>query len=495
VRGASALLTQSAAPDYAVPTAKGGKLPYKGLIGVYPHFAADTLASRARASLKTTFNTRGHYPSPEMWSALEAVLRAMEAMADGTCEPLVYLSSLDPGVGKTTAVIHFLRELLASDAHRHVAVLVCVKRLDQIKAIVAEATLADKDFAVLTASKEHNALGCGSPSGARILFTTHQMVETRCGRRLFRNVAAFHYHGHPRAVRIWDEAILPGRPLTMPRDDLAFLLRSLRSPLPALAGDVEKFFLDLGAVKDGATITVPDFAEKHSVGLNDMLGTISKGQDAEIGAIECLWFLSGKVVTIRKDGNRGNTMLDYQDTLPDDFKPVLALDASGRVRTAYRFWEERRGGIEMLPSAPKRYDNLTIHVWRRGGGKDAFRQDGDRLAEGAAATIATKPQEPWLIIHHKAGAGINFEADVRALLPDGGPNVHFLHWGAHDATNSYAHIPNVILAGTLFYRTSHYEALGRLVSGQPSSDGAFEEADRSEIMLGEHRNLVLLTCH
>jgi hypothetical protein len=40
--------------------------------------------------------------------------------------------------------------------------------------------------------------------------------------------------------------------------------------------------------------------------------------------------------------------------------------------------------------------------------------------------------------------------------------VSTLHWGAHDATNDYANVPNIILAGTLFLRPSYYEALGRL---------------------------------
>lgn len=86
---------------------------------------------------------------------------------------------------------------------------------------------------------------------------------------------------------------------------------------------------------------------------------------------------------------------------------------------------------------------------------------------------------------------MDLEAEVRALLPGGGPEVHFLHWGAHDATNRYAHVPNVILAGTLFYRPSYYEALGRLASRQPSVEGLFPDDDTAEVRLGEHSHLIL----
>ena len=65
----------------------------------------------------------------------------------------IHLSSLDPGVGKTTTVIFFLRALLASKAHEDVAALVCVRRKDQIEAIVKEADLDAADFAVLTAMR------------------------------------------------------------------------------------------------------------------------------------------------------------------------------------------------------------------------------------------------------------------------------------------------------------------------------------------------------
>jgi hypothetical protein len=113
------------------------------------------------------------------------------------------------------------------------------------------------------------------------------------------------------------------------------------------------------------------------------------------------------------------------------------------------------------------------------------------FVEGIISTVMTRPDEEWLIIHHKADIDMDFEEEVRARLPLFGPKVHFCHWGVHDATNRFAAVPNVILAGTLFMRTSHYEALGRLASAYPSSRGRFDPNEITMVTLGEHRHMIL----
>ena len=344
---------------------------------------------------------------------------------------------------------------------------------------------------MLTSDTELNALGCGRPARARVLFTTHSMVEKRCEGRRFSEVAALHYRGSPREVRIWDEAILPGQTLTISRDTLASLLKPLRGHYPALTEAIDDLVTKLKTEQDGTLSWLPDLGEQHGVDLNDALRVVDGGPSEQAAAVEALWFLFGKCVTIRRDGAYGNTMLDYRDTLPDDIKPLLALDASARVRTVYRFWEDRRGGITFLPEAVKRYDAHTIHVWKVAGSKSGFKKDGHRLVEGIASTIRSKPDEEWLVVHHKTGIKMDFETEVRTLLQDDGRGVHFLHWGAHDATNKFAHVPNVILAGTLFLPTSYYEALGRLASGHPSARGPFADEDTRKVTLGEHHHLIL----
>jgi hypothetical protein len=452
-----------------------------------------SLAGRTMDALAITFLKHAHYPSDEMWVALRAVAETLQAMADGDADPLIYLSSLDPGVGKTQTYIHFIREMLEHPDYDGVAVIVCISRKDQIRAVVDEAKLQPDDFAVLTADAELNALGSGNPNSARVLFTTQRMVESRCqhGTKAFEDVAAFHYRGKPRAVRIWDEAILPGQTLTVSRDDVGLLFKPLRFSHPNLTAALEQLFIHLGTLPDGEIITLPNFAEDHGVTLNDVMGLVEHSTESTKAAVECLWFLSGRTVTVRQDGAYGNTVLDYKDTLPDDIKPLIVLDASIRVRSIYDLWEGGRGGVVRLPDAEKRYSELTLHVWRHGGGKSAFRRNGPKLIEGIASTILIKPGEEWLVVHHK-DAGLDFERQLSQILPDDvTPRVRFLTWGSHDATNAFAHVPNVILAGILFYRGSHYEALGRLAAGKSSAAGPFPQSETQRVMDGENRHLIL----
>lgn len=344
---------QTFTPDYDYPSTaattkkRGQGCKERLLYKIAPPSALPrhrTLADLTLVALQATFSERGHSPSGDMWKALEAVALTLQRMAEGDCPPKIHLSSLDPGVGKTSAVVCFLRALLASAYHEHVAVVVCVGRLTQIATMVKEAGLDAADFACLTSDKELNTLGCRNPQTARVLFTTHSMVEKRCQGRNFVDVAALHYRGNARQVRVWDEAILPGQTLTVSRDALGFLFQPLRARHPGLAQDIETLFLQLGEASSGTTMFLPDLGAKHAVDLNDALHLV-QGVNAQTQAVEMLWFLFGKHVTVRRDGACANTMLDYRDTLPEDIKPLLVLDASARVRTVYRCWREDRGGI------------------------------------------------------------------------------------------------------------------------------------------------------
>jgi hypothetical protein len=466
------------------------------------------LTERTLRDLRRFFEAQvpPHRPSNQMWEALSDAVAAMQTMAEGSAAPSIYLSSLDPGVGKTQAVVHFIRALLASKDHRDVGALVCVSRLKEIRKLaIDEMKLADADFPVVTAARnEENALGCGNPDQARVIFTTQQWIEARGARgqdRPFADIERLHYRGQPRQVRVWDESCLPGRTLTLNRDDLGRLFRPLRYSYPRLTDAIEDLFVELRQKSDGELVTVPDFATQYGVDLNDALRVTEAWPTAsppqlvsaamDQSAVSDLWPLFGKTVSVRKDGAMGATILDYVETLPKDIGPLLVLDASGRVRATYTEWEEKRGGLVRLRSAPKRYDDLTVHVWNRSGGKGAFREKGDELAEGIILTVNSKPTEDWLVVVHREDTiGLNLEKLVRAALPDH-TGLHFCTWGSHSATNEYRAIPNVILAGSLYYPASYREALGRLASGRRPSDGPFTDDELARITLGEHRHLLL----
>lgn len=331
------------------------------------------LSTSTMAELAASFRIRGHQPSPVMLDALQAAVTTMEAMAEGRCQSAIYLSGLDPGVGKTSALIVFLKTLIKSERHSDVGALVCLQRLEQIRSVVAEAALDPKFFAVEVGDAQTKALSGTPQQSARIVFTTHALFERRCGSGNFCDTPSYHYQDQPRQVRIWDEAILPGAPLTIKRLTISSLAEPVSFRYPALAADLEKLGFTLRDVADGSRIELPDLADKHGVDLNEMLGLLSDPAEARRRrSAETLWWLLGKTVTVRREGKSGETLLDYRDTLPADLAPVLVLDASVRVREVYSEWARGRKGIVNLPSAPKSYANLTLHVWPHAGGKSAF---------------------------------------------------------------------------------------------------------------------------
>src|SRR5579863_482873 len=166
--------------------------------------------------LRAGFDKDGHHPSDRMWQGLTDLANCLEQMADRVCEPSFYVSSLDPGVGKTQTVVQFLKALLASPQHEHVGVVIFFYTKQQIREVVERASLRRNDFAVLMSSEEDNEQeqelidsGNPRPTAARVLFTTQQRLQLVSKSRSFADIEVYHFRGHPRQVRIWDEALLP----------------------------------------------------------------------------------------------------------------------------------------------------------------------------------------------------------------------------------------------------------------------------------------------
>src|SRR5205085_3872125 len=134
-----------------------------------------SLAEATLTRLRNWFTPQGLHPSKTMWEGIEDLSLCLQRMAEGKAKPEFFLSSLDPGVGKTQTVFHFLLSLLASPKHDDVGAVVFMFTKDEIKTFVAEALAAglpEKDFAVRVNKDDIdvNELGCGDPERARILF-------------------------------------------------------------------------------------------------------------------------------------------------------------------------------------------------------------------------------------------------------------------------------------------------------------------------------------
>lgn len=473
------------------------------------------LADAAFASLQEFNAAHGHRPGAEHSEALRAIIDTQSAMAEGRAANKVYLSALDPGVGKSQATAHFARTLVHSPDHGDVGMLIMVGRIEEAAGIARTLQDVRENLAVLTSDDKTNALGGigqEAVSTAQVLITTHQRAERLIReRRAFRTIEAFHYRGQPRAVRVWDEAYLPGAPISQDRAALLGLIRPLLIPYRKLADAIETFATKIKDVADTEQVNVPDFEAEAGASLMDVVNTVELN-DEQLSSLMGLYAIGGTTVRAASNDLLGVSLVSFEDVWPSDFLPVLVLDASGRVRATYSDMEKHRGVIERLPTAVKRYEPLTIHAWKTQGGKHAFhdRKKREPLLDGIAELILTKPGENWLVVAHKDAKGLPPTVDaLRRRLPglnvggptpegadekpvDGAePTVRVITWGNHMAVNAYRDFPNVILAGTLFMRDSSYIALTHLAQGRPTKEGF---RPRSEIMAtqkGEHKHFIL----
>ncbi len=456
------------------------------------------LAQDTLHRLRTRFASYGLHLSPQMWIGVEDLALCLQRMADGEANQTFFLSSLDPGVGKTQTVLSFLQSLLASRRHDHIGAVVFTFTKAEIKTFVQEALeagLSGDTFAARVHSddREVNELGCGDPKRARILFTTQQRLLTICNDRKFSDVAEFRYQDQVRQIRVWDESLLPAHPVLLDGRQIAGLYPHLPNDRTKLIDDLDRLRMSLKEAEDHRIIDVPDLASSHRLSASELQWSLREKQSETQRAAADLWGLLGKKVIVRKDGSPEPILVSYRESLPDDLAPLVILDASGRVATTYSWWETHRGSLSRLKAGHKRYDNLTIHVWRIGGGASAFKSDNDNFAlrrSGIVQTIKSKLIEPWLVVCHKTHEQ-QLKAEIEAELIGTGVSVAFTHWGLHRATNQYRDIPNVILAGTQFLPSSTLEAQGRAASGLPPGDGPLTEQQERELLVGNQAEIIL----
>ena len=466
------------------------QLPLRPLYRVCTSYGCGDLAEATTSSVVAELARRGGEDlHGDTVVGISELVSAIAAMAEGTASPHFFLSSLDPGVGKTTTLIHFVQHLLRSEQHRDVSVLLCFSQREEIKKLVEEMGLAETDFAVFTRGEEYTGLSWTKPNDARVLFTTQEMIRRHCRGGSFRDAKAFHYNGAVRAVRIWDEEMLPGSVVSLSTDQLASLREPLRQTHPALAERVVGLERELEASGGKGSFTWPDVEE--ATGISQLAAQRGLAK-RHVDHLESLYALSGRRVLLRKPNNAREviTALDNRDAIPDDLAPAVILDASGRVRAAYEQWEKATGKLKRLPSVAKSYRNLTVHVMDKGAGKTAWSLNGGALAGEVARLINSKPDEEWLVIYHGSVNGGGIPDQIKGLVSTNPDRVHFLNWGKHKGTNEFRHISNVILAGLNNHPETDYEMKARHLSGVPNSQQVSKTLVQ-EIEAGELKHHIL----
>jgi hypothetical protein len=413
------------------------------------------------------------------------IAEAYDDMAEGEADNAFYISSLPPGMGKTTVAVEGTKALLADPSRKDIGVIYFLSRLEEIRTLVDRMGLEREGFAVLTSDVELNGLGNPIPEEARVLFTTQQRLEafSKSG-AAFADMKDLRYKGKPRQVRVWDEAILPSLTLTADEDGLFGLLKGIRSYRPDMAEMIKEFAISLKD-HDGEFATVPDI-ERDGIDLNDFRGLFDS--DSSRDTAEALWYLSGRTVRVRRDPLNGTTTLDYEDILPDDLAPMLILDASGDLRQTYRFWADERRNLRRLYSPRKSYSGLTIrHFDKRAGKRANWSPEAVKeLAESVTKMIAEIPEnESVLVVHHKPKRrDADIVRTIRQRLPRRAGPVEFINWGRHTATNEFKDFKNVVLAGVLNYNLAQYEAAGRGAKKAKVED-VFTDDDMRQTRIGE----------
>ncbi len=371
-----------------------------------------TLTEETMINVKKFFeNETDNRPDAATYAALEDIASTMEAMAYGTALPKVYLSSLDPGSGKTVTITQFVKCLIKRSHNeadlRNVGVIICLSQLEEIKAMVKAMGLQQDQYACLTSKDDINALGVGSSNAnkAQVLFTTQQRLKIQLRGKSFGKAEGFYFNGRVRSVRIWDEAYLPGEGISISGHNILELSPiSSRFGESALGDALMAFSDQLRSANTYDLVRLPNFETLIKAPISNFCKRVKSHQSKLEDTLKDLLELSGQRVSVILDGgdNRGLSIVSFRETLPADLVPLLVTDASGRVRHTYKLIEENRKNIVRLKDRNKLYTNVNIPVWSRGGGKSSWLTNSSVLTKGIVRMINEEPHEKWLIIYHKA---------------------------------------------------------------------------------------------
>jgi len=459
-------------------------------------FTGNTLTLLAFRELQYFFKTgtKGHDPSPDMLEGLYNLQETLSRMVTGDLKPKVYVSSLQPGVGKTSAIKAWLKVYLARrQQYSDRGVILCFDRLEEIAKFLKGNPIAKSDFGVYVNNttpegRKLNALGVGfeSVSVAPVLFTTKQQIIRKAMKgESFESIDLFHYTGKPRSVRIWDESMIIGRPITVTVSQITELYRTIDESDLILGQMIWDLAVQLKQSKDKDLIDFPDF------GGEELIHGFKWEGDTTKKTAEALSLLSGRVVTVRTDG-AGRVVLDCMKSIPADFLPFLVTDASAVIRETYNLFNHYHGKVEQLqPVKPcKKYDPFTVYTWERSSSRDYYNKIGiTETAEEIARVILSRPGERFLIVTMKGDRNSIKKKWVKAIQPllheSEWSRIDFLTWGTHTANNDYADVPNIILTSQLHYKPAQYEAIGRAAADLPSSVGSLTDKQLQAFRRGE----------
>jgi len=502
-------------------------------------------ANAAYSTTLATLSDRGMRPTSQHSRALHSLLGTMSYIFQGRSPKTASLSSLSPGMAKTTALVSFINHITANpgetteDGHKFsdVGILVCINTLDEIEAFASQ--LDPARLCVWVGREGELEQRCAAlgkitkPTDAQILVTTHRRIEielnTADGLRDFGDASSLAFQGELRRLKVWDEVFLMGTPVVLPLKELRRAAPYLRE-FDAEAGNTLDFAAKIAhhlieAGNDSVAWTFTDVWRKHKLDLEAIIEHLRRDRKITDGHLESLTdifkaveYISGRKVIIRSDGNAvGNSVLTYEPTIPQSFLPVVILDASGRkgIRRTYDNMVADKKLHRLEPEVPKSYKNFAIDVWHKGGGKASFISNFQHRVEGIAKWIVARVPdgERCLVIQHLPdglSAGQQREKRkkyFRPVMPDLSAalvaylqthhpmfdvdRLAFTTWGQHRGQNKWSDYGAVVAAGTLFKPDSVYEATYRLSRRFKPERGLLKQHSLSDFKIGEYADDLL----
>lgn len=436
----------------------------------------NSLTLNAFHDLNEFFKSKDHHPSQEMLQGLYNIQDILTKQLMGTADRKYFVSSLEPGVGKTSAIKTWIDNYIKSGSADHYGgVLLCFDRLEEIESFINDSTLPQNCYGVLVGDstengKRLNSKGVGheNRNDASVLFTTKQQIILRTlNDNNFNEVSVFYFKGKPRPVRIWDETFISGRSLTIAAAQILELVNTVERKDREIADQLRELGNRLYEFKDNAITSIPDFSVNLQYGFKWTTTGMRK-------TAETLDSLAGRVAEVRIEGE-GRVALDCIESIPEDFMPCLITDASASYRQTYALYQEHNGNLEYLkPDHPlKTYEPLTVRILDRSTGKGTYKNQDEirKVVKDICAVVTSRPEEPFLII-----VTVNSLKDLTRALKDqlslaNFKRVAFLTWGRHTATNMFVDVPNLIVTSLLFYNQSQYIAGMRAAAVFPVSQG------------------------
>jgi len=431
------------------------------------------LKQRSKEKLIYAFYKHGHRPSPEQLKAVLAIQDTLTLMLSGNAAPKYYLSSLDPGMGKTTSILTWLEAYLENPvAFGDQGVLIALDRLDEIQRYIEDGMIPKQYYAVLVSDNseegnELNNMGLGKfgRNNALVLFTTKKQIHNKSHNGQFNNVSAFHYNGQPRRVKIWDESFTIGKEAVLNLYEIGKLLTSLSSVSCDLSEIILQIANDIVRRKSGDVYQMPELPElPKEHGVNTIWETPKEREIANL-----FWRFSGQLVSIRSD-KKSLIIVDCVPSIPNDFAACLILDASARMKATYELQNEERNDIIRLPYSNKSYRNLEVNVWPMKSGKQIVKDIKIMIPE-LVELIGSTPREDFLVILHKDNKESVSAALIKQLTQEQLSCLKYCTWGRHTASNEFSNIANIIMLSPYQFPDYAYEATTRAATVMTTAKG------------------------